>query len=119
MTTTSAGVLLWAPRVLGVLVCIFLSLFALDAFKDGKPVVQAVLDFVIHLAPAALVLAIVAAAWRREWIGGIGFVGLAVAYATIAASRLDWILVISGPLFSVGLLFLWSWRHHRELHALR
>jgi hypothetical protein len=116
MSTMSAGVLRWAPRMLGILVCIFLSFFALDAFKDGQPFVQAFPDFLIHLAPATLVLAIVAASWRREWIGGIVFVALAVAYATIA-NRLDWVLVISGPLFVVGLLFLWSWRHHRQGQA--
>jgi hypothetical protein len=117
MTTTSAGVLPWAPRVLGILVGILLSLFALDAFDDGKPFVQAFLDFVIHLAPATLVLVIVAVSWQREWIGGTAFVALAVAYATIVANRLEWILVISGPLFIVGLLFLWSWRHRRQRHA--
>jgi hypothetical protein len=119
MTTNSAHLLLWAPRVLGILVCIFLSLFALDAFREEKPFVQAFLDFLIHLAPAALLLAIVAASWRREWVGGIAFVALAVAYGTIVTNRLDWILVISGPLFIVGMLFLWSWRHHGQLHALR
>jgi hypothetical protein len=45
------------------LVSIFLSLFALDAFTEGKPLLQAVSDFVIHLAPSALLLAIVAASW--------------------------------------------------------
>jgi hypothetical protein len=36
---------------------------------------------------------------------------VAVLYATaLARGRLDWIAVIAGPLFLVGLLFLWSWR---------
>ena len=94
MTATSARFLLWVPRVLGILVSIFLSLFALDAFSEGKPFLQAVSDFVIHLAPAALLLAIVAASWRREWIGGVAFVALAIFYATIVTNRIDWILVI-------------------------
>lgn len=119
MTTTSARLLLWTPRVLGILVCLFLALFALDAFNDAQSLRQAVPDFVVHLAPAVALLAIVAASWRREWIGGIAFVVLALAYATIVTNRQDWILVISGPLLIVGGLFLWSWRHHAQLHALR
>jgi hypothetical protein len=96
---------------------IFLGLFALDAFGPGKPVVQALTDFAIHLAPAAAVLAIVALSWHRQWIGGIAFVLLAVAYALIVRFRFDWIVAISGPLLTVGLLFLWSWRHHQQLRA--
>jgi uncharacterized protein (DUF2236 family) len=42
---------------------------------------------------------------------GIVFTAVAVLYATaLARGRLDLIAVIAGPLFVVGLLFLWSWR---------
>jgi hypothetical protein len=117
MSPTYAGFVLWAPRVLGLALGVFLGLFALDAFAPGKPVGRAVLDFVIHLAPSGLVLAVVALSWRWEWIGGVAFIGLAVAYALMVNFRPDWVLVISGPLFVVGLLFLWAWRHHQAIHA--
>jgi TetR/AcrR family transcriptional regulator len=39
--------------------------------------------------------------------GAVAFMGLAVAYA-ISARRVDWIAVIAGPLFIVGVLFLLS-----------
>ena len=116
MTTTSARLLLWSPRVLGILVCVFLGLFALDAFNESRSFSEALRTFAIHIAPAVLLLAVVAASWRWEWLGGVVFTGLAVVYATTAGSRLDWILVISGPLLIVGTLFLWSWRFHEELH---
>jgi hypothetical protein len=119
MTTTSAKLLLWGPRILGMAVSAFLGLFALDAFSGGKPIVQALVDFTIHLAPALLLLAIVIVAWRWEWLGGIAFIGLAVAYGLMVNWRTDWMLVIAGPLVVVGLLYLWSWRHHAELHAVR
>ena len=101
----------WAPRVLGLLVAAFLGLFALDAFGGEQPFALALADFAAHLAPAFLVLAIVAIAWRWEWVGAAAFTALAVVYL-LASPRLDWSLVISGPLFLVGLLFLWSWRRH-------
>jgi len=118
MTTTSGRLLLWSPRILGIVVSLFIGLFALDAFSQGRPLFEALPDFVIHLIPAFVLLALVGASWRWEWIGGLAFIGLAVAYAvTMARGHIDWLLVISGPLLVVGALFLWSWLHHGELRA--
>jgi hypothetical protein len=100
-----------------MLAAFFLGLFALDAFSEGKPFVRAVGEFVIHLLPAAVVLAIVALAWRREWIGALAFGALAIAYAASVPSRVDWILVISGPLFVIGALYWWCWRARALRHA--
>jgi len=91
--------LTWSPRVLGTLVALFLGLFALDAFAGGA--------FLVHLAPSFLVLTIVALAWHRSWVGAATFAVLAVGYA-LAVRRLDWILVISGPLLIVAAAFAWS-----------
>ena len=97
------------------MVCLFLSLFALDAFSEGKSLVRALPDFAMHLLPALVLLVIVGVSWRWEWVGGIAFTGVALAYAYGARSHPAWILTISGPLLVVGVLFLWSWRHHAEL----
>ena len=118
MAVTSAHLLLWCPRVLGTLVSLFMGMFALDAFSEGKPFFQALLDFVIHLIPMFVLLTLVVASFRWEWIGGVAFIGLAIVYAlTMSRGRLDWMLLISGPLAIVGALFLWSWFHHAKLHA--
>ena len=106
--------LLWSPRILGILVCLFLSLFSLDAFGGGKTFMQALPDFALHVAPMLLLLLVVGVAWRWAWVGGLVFTGLAAAYAVFARHRIDWILPISGPLLLVGLLFTWSWLQHRK-----
>jgi hypothetical protein len=111
------NLLLWNARILGIAVSVFLGLFALDALEPGRPFSTAVAALAIHLLPALAVLAIVVVSWRRPWIGGLAFVMLAVAYALMVPSRLDWILVISGPLLAVGLLFLWSWRSHQHVNV--
>jgi hypothetical protein len=110
-------VLLWTPRVFGIAISIFLGLFAMDAFNGTKPLPAKLADFVIHASPAWVTLAIVTVSWHREWIGGLAFLGLGVAYAVLVSNRPDWILVISGPLFIGGSLFMWNWRHHDQLHA--
>ena len=117
MTKSSSTLLLWSPRILGILVCLFVSLFAFDAFGGGKPVLQALPDFAKHVVPVLVLLAVVALSWRYEWIGGLVFIGLATAYAYFAREHLSWVLTIAAPLLIVGLLFLWYWRHHAELRA--
>ena len=74
----------------------------------------------VHLLPAAVVLAIVFVSWRRPLIAGVAFVLLAVAYAVMVRFRFAWIVGISGPLMAVGLLNLLCWRvsvtRRRELN---
>ena len=103
--------LIWAPRILGLAVAIFIGLFALDAFRPGRPLSEGITDFAIHLLPAIFLVIVVALAWRRPWLGGVLFLLLALAYAISVPWRPDWILAIAGPLMVVGLLFIWSWRY--------
>jgi uncharacterized membrane protein len=118
MTTTSGRVVVWTPRIAGILVGLFIGMFALDAFREGKPFLQSLPDFLIHLSPAVVLLASVGASFRWPWIGAVTFIGLAVVYATtMSKGRLDWMLTISGLLLVVGALFLWSWYKHDRRHA--
>ena len=119
MTGRTALMVLWLPRVLGCLVAAFIGLFALDAFGPGKGILESIVDFTIHLVPSAVVLAVVAIAWRRPWAGAVAFLALAIAYGMMVRWRMDWVLAISGPLAVVGVLFLWSWRSHAPLRTAR
>ena len=110
MTTTSDGLLVWSPRILGILVSLFIAVFALDVFSEGKPFLHALVDFTVHLVPAFVLLGLVIASFRQPWIGAVAFIGLAIVYAlTMSKGRIDWMLAISGPMLAVGVLFLWSW----------
>lgn len=111
MTSPVRKLLLWSPRILGILVALFLSVFALDAIGQGFPAL------LLHAAPALLLLVVVAVSWRWEWVGGSVFIVLAVLEGVLAWARGAWILVMCVPLLAVGVLFLWSWRHHKELRA--
>jgi hypothetical protein len=109
--------ILWVPRAAGILVAAFLGIFALDSFGPGVPLTQAIPAFLIHLIPTYLVLAVVAVAWRFEWVGALACLALAVAYGVVVNWRMDWVAGISGPLLVLALLFFWSWRHHDDLRA--
>lgn len=106
--TTTRDALRWGPRLLGILVALYLAVFALDAFGEGQGAGAALPGFLVHLLPTAAVLAVVALAWRRAWIGALGFLALATGYAALALGRPAWVLAIAGPLALVGVLYLAS-----------
>ena len=95
---------IWVPRVCGIVIALFLGLLALDAFRHPTPG-AALADFAIHLVPAAVVGAAVAAAWRLPMLGAALFGLMAIGYAVSAATRPDWVMAISGPLVLVALLY--------------
>ena len=105
MTDRSRDVLLWAPRILGIAMGLFLALFALDA--------GSLLALPIHLLPALAVLAVVAAAWRRPWVGAVAFLAFAAIYAASVARRPDWVLAIAAPRAVVGVLYALGGRRAR------
>lgn len=116
MAPTTDRIVYWSARLLGMATCLFIGMFGLDAFSEGKPWRDGLADFAVHLVPAAILLLIVAVAWRRPWVGAAAFFALGVLYATtLSRGRVDWIVVISGPLFVVGALFLWSWHSQRAM----
>ncbi len=106
MDPTRSRVLLWALRGLGLAFTAFLSVFALDALDAGYGVAETALVFLVHLAPAALVAGALAVAWRRERVGAVLFVAIALAYVWMSQGRWWWI--VPAPLLAIGTLFLLS-----------
>jgi hypothetical protein len=111
--------LYWTPRILCILFAVFLSMFALDVFSENEGFWTTVLALFIHLVPTYIVVIALVVAWRREWIGAILFIGLAVFYLVMAWGRFPWVayLSISGPLLLTGGLFLLNWRCRAELRG--
>ena len=116
MKTPLQQVLFWTPRILGILFAAFITLFSLDVFGEGYGFWQTVLAFVMHLIPTGILVVVLILAWRWEWLGAILFFGLAIFYL-ITAHGLHWsaYVLISGPLFLEGVLFLNDWQYRRTL----
>ena len=118
MNTGTRRLLFWTPRAICIAFAIFLSLFALDVFREGYSFGNTLLAFLIHLVPAFMVLAVLAIAWCWEWIGAAGFAALALWYA-----KGNWrhhhnlLLVITAPLLVIAALFLVNWLKHDELRG--
>jgi len=107
--------LYWSPRVLGILFALFLSMFALDVFGEGYGFWGTILALLIHLIPTWIVVVALAIAWRWEWVGALLLIAAGLYYALTTLNHPDWILVIAGPAFLVGGLFLLNWLFRRQL----
>jgi hypothetical protein len=109
----------WLPRIICMLSLVFISLFALDAFSNKLTIEEQLGDFLIHLIPSFILLAILIIAWKREYIGGILFtiIGLVLTpfIFTLNYNRnhslstsFGIVLAITFPIIIVGILFIIS-----------
>lgn len=109
--------LCWLPRVLGVLLAAFITIFAADAFEGDFTIWQKLLVLAMHLIPTAVVLGAVAIAWRWEVAGGVLFFAAGAFHTSFMVSRgfrpAD-IAMISGPAYVVGALFVADWFYRRH-----
>jgi hypothetical protein len=111
--------LFWIPRVLAILFALFISVFALDVFGEDLGFLGTAAALLIHLIPTFLILIVLAAAWRWEWVGAVAYFFLGVCYLVLAWGKLHWsaYLAISGPLFLLGVLFLLGWLYRTGLRS--
>jgi hypothetical protein len=111
--------LYWAPRTLGIVFAVLISLFALDVFSESRGFWATSLALLLHLIPTFVLIGLLVLSWRREWIAGILFTALGVLYIFFAWNRfpLATCLLIAGPLVLTGLLFLLNWRYRKEIRA--
>jgi hypothetical protein len=109
--------LFWTPRVLTILYAAFISLFALDVFAGPVRFPETLVALGMHLIPTAVVLLVLAVAWRWEWIGALAFAVLGVLYLGWSWGRFSWdvYVIIVGPLFVTALLYGIGWRCRAEL----
>jgi len=101
----------WVPRACALCFAAFLALFALDVLGTGLGFWASLGVIALHLVPTAVVLAVLALAWRHEVAGSIAYLALAAGYLIMAAGRFHWsvIAAISGSLAGLGILFFASW----------
>ncbi|MCJ7529743.1 MAG: hypothetical protein MUO64_01765 [Anaerolineales bacterium] len=119
MNKTVKRVLYWAPRILSILFAIFVGLFALDLFGAGYSFWETILALLIHLIPTFAILIVLAISWRWEWVGGVLFIFLAAFYLVRFGGQFPWsiYLVMSGPPFLVGILFIINWFYRKDLRV--
>lgn len=115
MKTVSDGLinfLLWTPRILGIIIALFITLFAFDVFGTGAGFWKTFLALLGHLVPTFLLIIILIVSWKRPWVGGICFMLLGIAYLVWKGFAYP---VIYIALFLVGILFFLSWIFRKQI----
>ncbi len=116
---TSIKIFHWTPRIICILAILFISMFAADSFAPKLTFWQQIVDFIIHLIPSIILVALLIVAWKWEYIGGIIFIVLALGLSPFVfmlnynrnhsvGMSLGIILAITFPFVVVGALFITS-----------
>lgn len=106
----------WTPRILSILFIIFLSMFSLDVITPGASSREIAIGLLMHNIPSIILLIIVIISWKHEIVGGIAFILGGVLYSIFAFHKcinwymaINWSLIIAGPAFLIGILFMINW----------
>ncbi|MHC1716284.1 MAG: hypothetical protein AB9915_00080 [Candidatus Dojkabacteria bacterium] len=97
------NLLYWSPRILSILLILFLSSFALDTLVDSRWYIS----LPIHLIPSFLLIGLTAFAWKYPKVGGALF-ALFGFFVLILTSFEAYIISI--PALVIGLLFFFGRR---------
>jgi len=111
---TTTKIFHWTPRILGILMTLFIGMFALDAFDPRLALLRQILNFLIQLIPAYIALVTVVIAWKWDLAGGLIYLLLSLSYSVWAVHHPLWILAISLPLITLSILFFMSWYFRRK-----
>ena len=113
--------LYWTPRILSILFICFLAMFSLDVFGQGYTISQLIIALFMHNIPVFILLIILWISWKHEIVGGIVFILAGLLYILILLMQpqfewymLSWSLIIAGPAFLIGILWLMNWRRKRR-----
>jgi len=107
--------LYWAPRILSILFILFLSLFSLDIFGNNYTFWETVVGLFMHNLPSLVLLIVLLISWKHELVGGVAFILAGLLYIVSTFMRvpwylaLSWSLIIAGPAFLIGILWIINW----------
>lgn len=113
--------LFWTPRIMAIIFLLFLAMFSLDIFGNNYTFWETVGGLVMHNLPSLILLIILVISWKYELVGAIAFILAGFLYIGLLAMNsefgwymLPWSVIIAGPAFLVGILFLLNWLRKKK-----
>jgi len=109
--------LYWTPRIISILLLLFLAMFSLDIFGNDYTFWQTILGLFMHNIPVFVLAILLWISWKHEWVGALTFLlaGLLYIFLTLWRNQfqwymLSWSLIIAGPAFIIAFLFYLNWK---------
>ncbi len=106
----------WLPRILSIILIIFYALFSLDIVTSDLSVEMIIIGLFLHNIPTLILLIALIISWRYEIVGGVVFILASLLYVIVIFTGslpwnhvLLWSLIVAGPAFLIGALFLANW----------
>lgn len=121
ITPRLSAFLYWMPRIAGIVIALFVSLFALDVFDGSGSIWMQIGAFIMHALPALLMGGVIALAWRKPLVGFGVFLLAALFFLRFVVrgpilDGLSHVLLFSGPMGLIAALFWVNWRWNIQRH---
>ena len=113
------NIIIWLPRILGILILGFISMFALDVFSEGYSLGQLITALTIHLLPSFALLSALIIAWLFPlWGAGAYTLFAAFTYVFFHTYRLplSFFLITFPPLLIAFLFALQAWYRRKRVY---
>ena len=113
MPGTMKKVLHWAPRVLGIIIPLCISIFAFDVFEHSRGFWRTALALMMHLIPTFALAGVLLVAWRWRRVGAALYAVLGLVYIIMFWGRFDLVVyfMIAGPPLLTAALLLLDWKY--------
>ncbi len=100
----------WIPRILSILVAIFLSIFAFDVFVENYSFTEKLVGYFFHMIPTLIVVVCLIVSWRFYLIGGVLYICAGIISVLIFNTYKEFVqfFIVSFPVFLIGCLFIVS-----------
>lgn len=106
----------WTPRILSIILIVFLATMSLDVFEMGLGFWGTLGGLFMHNIPVLILSAVLIISWKYEIVGGIVFVLAGILYVLMINGSVDnWKIAlfqsiqISGVAFVIGGFFIANW----------
>jgi hypothetical protein len=114
------AILIWIPRVAGVLFILFISLFALDVFSESYESGKTLIALFVHLIPTLILSIALILAWKQKLPGALLFIAFGIWYLFEMWGKFPWVvyMVMAGTPILVGGLFLGRWKINKRSYLM-
>lgn len=110
MTKSKNMILIWAPRVLLMIMILLFAILSLDVFSMEGPTINKIGGYLIQLIPAFCMVAILVVSWKRPLLGGWICLILSIIFTVFFKTyeSIVTFLLITGTTAGCGVLFMYS-----------